>query len=327
MKIGHGKIIDKKFILDHVQESAIFERYLGIPVVLDKDYRNPLRSDNNPGCRFYIHKSTGRLKFNDFGKQVYDCFDVVQTRYNLSFGEAIKKIAFDFNLTDKSPTVNQDHLAGYSSLEGDENAMPIIKVATRDFTTQELRYWAQYGISKKRLKKFNVFGLAKATYTRGTYTKVVFIHKGRENAFCYYIDGEWKLYFPDRKTERFFQVSQMAVQGYEHLPKTGRSVVITKSYKDVMGFDIFGIPAIAPQSENVQLSKLLIKELQDRFENVYILYDNDWAGKRAMVKRFHEYPDLIPLLFAKGKPKDLTDNIKQFGIGYVGEIVNNSIEK
>ena len=75
------------------------------------------------------------------------------------------------------------------------------------------------------------------------------------------------------------------------------------------------------------LSKLLIKELEERFDNVYILYDNDWAGMRAAVRRIMEYPNLIPLLFAKGQPKDLTDNMKKYGVGYIGGILENYIEK
>lgn len=41
------------------------------------------------------------------------------------------------------------------------------------------------------------------------------------------------------------------IQGSKMLPKSGEFVVVTKSLKDVMALYEFGIPAIAPNSENL----------------------------------------------------------------------------
>lgn len=326
MEINLGTKVNKDFILERVHERDIFERYLGIQFSLNTDYTNPLRTDNNAGCRFYLDRKSQRIKFNDFSRGIiYDCFDVVRERYGLSFIEAINKIASDFGLVKNSPTIRRDKFHPSSFLEGDQDSVPTISVATRPFSEKEKEYWKAYGISGVQLKKFNVYALQRAVYTRGSYNRTLYNHRGREKAFCYYIEGEWKLYFPDREEGRFYNISQIAIQGYEHLPKTGKSVVITKSYKDVIGFDVYNIPAIAPQSENVHLDKLLINELRRRFENIYILYDNDWPGMRAAAKRLLEYPDLNPLLFPKGRPKDLTDNMKESGVTKVGEVLRQSI--
>lgn len=327
MEINQGIKITRDFILDHIQESAIFERYLNLSINQGISYVNPLRTDKEAGCRFYVQKNTGRLKFNDFSRgKTYDCFDIVQQRFGLSFAEARDKIAKDFGLTKRSPKVKQDFINRASFLGADEKFPPILKVATRPFSKKEIEYWKSYHITGKQLKKFNVFAISKATFHRGAYSKIIYIHKDRECAFAYFIEGEWKLYFPERRSDRFYQMSQLAVQGYEQLPKTGKSVVITKSYKDVIGFDIYGIPAVAPQSENIKLKNILIDDLKRRFDNTYILYDNDWAGMRAMVKRIIEYPELIPLLISKGYPKDLTDNLKKSGVEYCREIINKYIK-
>jgi len=326
MNINIGTKITKDFILERVQERDIFEKYLGLTFSLNINYTNPLRNDKEPGCRFYIDRKTQRIKFNDFSRgKNYDCFDVIQERHSLSFKEALNKIAEDFNLISTTPKVVQDKYHDPSFLEGESNAIPIITVSVRNFSEIEKQYWRDYGISGKQLKKFNVYALQKAIYFKGTYSRILYIHKGKEKAFCYYIDKEWKLYFPDRTKERFYNISQMSIQGYEFLPKTGKNVVITKSYKDVIGFDVYNIPAIAPQSENAHLNNLLIVELFERFKNVYILYDNDWPGMRAAVKRLLEYPNLQPLLFPKGRPKDLTDNMKQSGVKRVGEVLKQII--
>ena len=63
------------------------------------------------------------------------------------------------------------------------------------------------------------------------------------------------------------------------LPKSGDKVCICASLKDALClWANTGIPSIALQGEGYGISDTVIKELKERFTNVYILFDNDEAG-------------------------------------------------
>ena len=51
-------------------------------------------------------------------------------------------------------------------------------------------------------------------------------------------------------------------------------IVITKSLKDVMCLYEYGIPSIAPCSENEFLSEAQYNRIKNKFKHVILLYDN-----------------------------------------------------
>ena len=65
------------------------------------------------------------------------------------------------------------------------------------------------------------------------------------------------------------------------LPKTGDYVVVGKALKDVMTLYEYGIPAVAPCSENEFLSDVQYNKLKSRFKHILLLYDNDKPGLHA----------------------------------------------
>lgn len=68
--------------------------------------------------------------------------------------------------------------------------------------------------------------------------------------------------------------------GYKQLPLNGDFVVITGGEKDVLAFDMLGIPAVCMQSETANIPLNLIEELKKRFSNVMICYDRDETGEK-----------------------------------------------
>ena len=90
--------LNKDNILKKTTQEAIMEKYLGLPVDLDKSYINPLRNDHEPGCKYWYSK-TGKLYFHDFSRGfMWDCFAVVQHKYDLSFYAALSRINKDMAL-------------------------------------------------------------------------------------------------------------------------------------------------------------------------------------------------------------------------------------
>lgn len=57
----------------------------------------------------------------------------------------------------------------------------------------------------------------------------------------------------------------------------------------------FGIPAVAPISENCFISEAQYKKFKERFKNIILLYDNDFPGFQAVSRIHKKYPE-IPIL-------------------------------
>ncbi len=109
------------------------------------------------------------------------------------------------------------------------------------------------------------------------------------------------------------------------LPKDGGDyLVITKSLKDVMCLYEFGIPAIAPCSENLFLTEAQYNKVKSKFKNIYLLYDNDLPGVRATNKIHKQYPELKCLLLNRNDAKDFSDYRKKFGYAKTLELVNKA---
>ena len=99
------------------------------------------------------------------------------------------------------------------------------------------------------------------------------------------------------------------------LPKHGGPyVVITKSLKDVMTLYSFGLPAIAPISENCFVTEAQYNKLKSKFQKVILFYDNDMPGMKAMAKIRRNFPEVIPVMIPKCmKAKDISDFHKLYG--------------
>jgi hypothetical protein len=335
MAFRKGVHITRGFILDRVREEDIFNRYFG-PVIYDRDICNYARLDEHPGCRFYTHKITGRIRFKDYGRgHNWDCFEAATQRvgptYNLEFRALLNYIAKDFGLINSKVSDKRIAEIRESFQERIDTANNLLKKGIKlDGLTTKLswegrKYWSQYEIAEVDTKDFYVYEYDKAHiinfYADGSTTERSLITTKNELKFAYYLgEEEWKLYFPNRKkgNTRFIQTRADILQGWYLLPKFGKSVVITKAYKDVIALWKLGkIPAIAPQSENILMGTKVMRDLERRFDDVYILFDNDRAGLKATVQNVDRYDYLKSITFAKGYPKDVTDAIKKFGLNRV----------
>ena len=331
MAFKQGVRVTRSFILDRIREEDIFNKYFG-PVIFDRDVRNYARPDKHPGCRFYVHKVNGRIRFKDHSRGYnWDCFEAavqqVGPTYRLEFRSLLTYIAKDFGLITSNTSNRRILEIRKQFVDNIDEANNVIKkgIKIEGLRTKlgwmPRKYWNQYGITELITKRFYTYEYDRASivrfYSDGSTTEKALLTSYSELKFAYYLgEGEWKLYFPERPKEqtRFIQTRADIIQGWYLLPTTGRNLVITKAYKDVMSFWSLGeIPAIAPQSENILIDKKIMAVLRERFDNIYILFDNDLAGLRASVKYVDKYDYIKPITLA-GDYKDLSDSIKAFGI-------------
>ena len=264
----------------------------------------------------------------DFSGAFYgDCFNVVQEKFQVSYYMALQIIANDFGIIHKdNMTINKPKLEYSGSvLEKDEQAR--IQVEVKPWEQSDLDWWGKYGISEKTLKKFKVFS-CKTVWLNGN---IFFVYTGSEKCYGYFggIKNDieyWRLYYPGRKRYKFignWKASQ--IQGAHMLSKDGGdTIVITKSLKDVMVLYEYGIPAIAPCSENEFLTDSQYERLKKKYKHIILLYDNDRPGLHAAWTIRKRYPDIKVLyLPINSGDKDISDFRKAHGHKKTLELINN----
>lgn len=297
--------ITKEFLLSKFNEETFMTYYLGIPVKKGL-FKSPLRGDHVPTCSFFRNKA-GELIFKDFSGAFYGNFiNVVMYKYQCNYYKALKIIASDFGLIGTS--IKKTPIKVQETFK--DSGQAVINVEIQDFTEQELKWWNKYGITEKILKKFKVYS-CKNVWLNGNY----FAKSAQNNMMFGYYGGIkdkvelWRIYFPQRKEYRFLSNwNSNKIQGFNQLPKTGNVLVITKSMKDVMTLYSVGIPAIAPNSETLFISDNVLSNLKERFNRIFVLYDNDLPGISNMNKIKKLHPELNYLWIPRETgAKDISD--------------------
>ena len=314
-------------LLKHNSEETYMEHYLGIPV--KGLFKSPLRKDNTPTCSFYRDKA-GRLIFKDFRGDFYGNFvEVVKFKYNVSYHKALAIIANDFGiLLNPELEKHKSCIKKYTNNVLKPSEESIIKVKVKDFTKEELDWWGSFGIGLTTLKKFFVFSceivfLNDQIYSYSTPTSFNFgyFYPSRDSKKQF-----WRIYYPQNKKYRFISNwNKTMIQGFHMMPKSGEFLVITKSMKDVMLCYELGIPAIAPNSENLFITEAQWDNIVIKFRKIFLLYDTDLAGVANSKRIKKKFPKIQVLLIPrKYRAKDLTDLYKKLGTERILNLVEEA---
>ena len=315
--------INKKYILSKINQESIMQYYTGIDVNSKKLFLSPVRQDNKVTCGIYKSKS-GILYIHDFATNEHlDCWNIVMRLFNCDYFEALSIIAKDFNLIKGTHSEVHKTPEIVDSIKEPESSR--IQVQLKDFTSDELIWWKQFGIDKKLLKLFKVYSIQNV-FLNG---ELKFTSSAKCPIYGYYFgkdkNGEekWKLYFPLRKEFRFLNnTNKKLLQGYHQLPKEGDLLVITKSMKDVIALRGFEIAAVAPNSETLFVNDKQLEEFKRRFKHILVVYDNDRPGLYNMAKIRRQYPNLNYFYMPWYLSKDFTDSIKLVGVENMKEYIN-----
>jgi len=327
-KLDVAPKITKELLLSKYSQETFFEHYLGVPVKKGL-FKSPsiIRTDNNPTCSFYKDKK-GNLKYKDFAGPTFDFVGCVMYIFNCSYYKALRIIANDFGFIEIEKVEKNPPKMEYTGHELKQTDKAKIEVEIKEFSQRELDWWGTYGIGLPTLKKFTVFSI-KSVFLNGVYftssfeSCPIYGYYGGENS-----DGDelWRLYMPTKRTYRFLSNwSSTMIQGSKMLPKSGEFVVVTKSLKDVMALYEFGIPAIAPNSENLFLTEAQYEKLQTKFQQIYILYDRDLPGVKSANRIRKKFNGLQVLLVPK--VKDFTDYVKKYGTYKTFNLIEEWLEK
>lgn len=325
--------ITKDYILRRVSEESIMEYYLQIPIKLGAMIRSPIRKDINPTCNFSYYR--GRLRMRDWTElRAYDCFDIVRIKHNCNYGEALHIIANDFNIMSLRADSNLQEKIN-KLLQTENKEKKLIQVKIQEFTSVDLNYLSQYGITQEIAEYFKCYSI-KYLWIEG---KALYQYSEEDPILGYYlgnaINGEerWKIYFPfrprsDRKRPRFI-CNTNRINGWVQIPHEGDHLVLTKSMKDVMTLYRLGITSIAMQNEATLIYKYIVDELRDRFENIFSLYDFDRPGVR-MARLLRKAYNIQPFFLTNGKfnsqnyeAKDISDYVKNNGVYKAQKLIHS----
>ena len=318
--------LSKELILSRISEEQIMEYYLNIPVKKGLVV-SPLRDDKNPTCSFF--RKGGVLMFKDFaiGKN-YTAIGVVMEKYKVSYLGALKIIANDFNIIPNKHIQKNEGFINPHTKEFKESKSSVIQITPQPFTSSELKWWGDFGITEDILKHFRIYS-CKHVFLQG---KLSFSSSRNTPIFGYYggiLDNieRWRCYFPTKKSFRFLtNWPASLIQGYKQLPPSGDLLIITKSLKDVACLYSFNITAIAPNSELLFIDDTTLKDLKQRFKKIVVFYDNDLPGINGMLRIKKKYPELKYFFIPKSlKAKDFSDLYKEYGREKTKAFINDAL--
>lgn len=284
-------------LLKRVEPYQIFAYYIGKDIKLNKVLNSPLRKDKKPSFSIHISKS-GYMYYNDWATGEWGgAIQFVMKLLNLpNLYSALSQINSDMNLKlldDKVSNSQIDYKGFTTHFKQEEiekiakNTASDIKISVRKWEINDLKYWAQFGITEQILTYYNVFPCQRVflnkmvTYVHNTYTfKPAY-------AYAFYKDNEYsyKIYQPMTPDYKWTSnVDFSVLQGWDQMPESHKVLIITKSLKDVMTLRSLGIPALATQGELMGVKPHIYEQLKKRFKEIYLLFDFDYGGVKGTQK-------------------------------------------
>lgn len=332
------KDVTKANLLSFITDYDIYRHYIGGDISFRGHMKSPLRpKERNASFGFY-QSSRGEIHFKDFTlNKTGDCFELLHLMYNLSFNEVLHMVVNDFNLqnnfynvtnvTRKSNGILYD-VPDHILLEKSNSTS--IRVKMRKPTADDKQFWQDFGITPPTLRKFRVNAIEYIFFG----DKVI---KTSKNAYSFKEEKDgtvtYKIYQPHNKEFKWSNNHNDSVwQGWEQLPSTGDTLIVTKSLKDVMCIhDVLGLPAVALQAETVRPKHHVLDQLKNRFDNVLLWYDNDYDkeknwGQLNAKEIALEYQLPVNLIIPdEYESKDFSDLVKNFGVEQAKNIFDTQI--
>ncbi len=290
-------------VLRRVSEYDIFRHYIPIPFRVGEAILSPLRTEKDPSfVIFNASYGSYRLRWYDYSTaKGGSCFDLISELFKCDFMTALKYVDRDLGLGIEDCRVQLPSLQpSITLLEPIREYIPSkIEVGIRKWNNAQDKY------DVYPLSHFRINGRC---------------CECRSITYGYYFGNEkWKIYSPYGIIKWLSNTSRCDIQGYNQLKQTGDLLVITKSLKDVILLDSYGISSVAPQSESSMIVDESIKELKLRFNVILVNYDFDYIGVKIGNKYRKEY-GLRTLYLTNGRfgtinyeAKDLTDYRKLKG--------------
>jgi len=306
----------KNFICDikDVPNDWIFENYLELSESLNgqrvriKSVFNIL--DKDPSMYLYFNTELNTYKFKCFSTgKGGTAVELMMYIWNTDYKSTISTIMSDYTnyLSDGKIHNKKDfHTPQWI----------VSHYVTRQWNSNDAKYWLQYNIGSDLLNKYNVVPIESYTMCKkidNKFTDEIFTVK-KQNVYGYFNNNNelYKLYQPLNLKKKFLKLGQ-CIQGVEQL-ENKKVLIITSSLKDCMAIKSIkklDVDVIAPDSENTKLSDKIINKYKSEYEAVVTYMDSDKAGIDSMLYYYNKFN--IPFCYIP-LSKDFSDIIKEKGI-------------
>lgn len=317
--------ITPEYVLAQVDDLLIYRHYLGASFKLGGSVKSPFRRDSSPSFSITLNPHWLKLMWKDFGTdEVGDCFKLVAKLNNLTYREAVEKVACDFGLIKGCSIVTKKQILEAQAFKEEfQKREYLIQVERRKMNAEELAYWARYSITKEELLNNNIFAISKLWVNKKNHAlDVSRLH------FAYYFPevDKWKIYSPDSPDFKWFgNVSAFQMEGVDIVNfDRSKPVIVTKSRKDRIVLRKLYTNVCSCQNESEYAIPREMDVFLDEYPAKYCWFDSDEPGKTANRKlnhRGYKWINVPNELYDKHKVKDPSDVMEFFGyeagLGYL----------
>lgn len=305
---------------DLYSDFDIAHKYLGITCVPEV-INSPLRQDNNPSLGLFINNRTNSLWFKDFGSgEKGSLYDLLAKMWNVSKDKVYDRILEDM----PAPAPIRKHVVKvYRKSAGK------VEVRVREWRDYDIAYWDSYGISLPWLKFGEIYPISHIILTKNGHSypipaeKYAYVYVERKDGIV-----SFKIYQPYSKEYKWMSKHDSSVWDlWTKIPEKGDKLIITSSRKDALAiWSNTGIPALSLQGEGYIPKEHVVQQLKDRYNKVYVLYDNDFQSEenhgrmygKMIAERFNVTQIEIP---EKWESKDPSDLVKNHGRGVLRRVI------
>ena len=277
---------------------SVFRHYIAKPFQIGKNFLNPLYEDKHASCNIFLDRRHDCYRLKDFGNDDYsgDCFAFVGKMLGLNctspkdFIQIMETMNNDLHLglgnqRPTSPKLNTRPIP---------NQTPIIPAKERTYTiqqkafsTSELNWWKQYGITETILVQYKVVSLKRFDSVNKDDKSFYFLSSEQEPVYGYTGQQRIKIYRP-MSSIRFVQAGKSIENycfGLDMLPAKADLLFITGGEKDVLALASHGFNAISFNSETSNIPPDIIHKLSYRFKHIILLFDVDATGIKSAKKQ------------------------------------------
>ena len=296
-------------------DDDIVSKYLHIkvPCLIN----SPFRKDEKPSLSLY-RSLTGNIYYKDFStSERGNIFDFLSRLWGVSFNTVISRIASESN-------VSFDLLAQKSTKRIYKPSISDLQVKVRKWKDHDLEFWNTFGITKAWLEFGDVYPIESIFFSKDGVTKVIPADKWAY-AYVERKDGvvTMKIYQPFSKMKWLSKHDSSVWDLWSKIPERGERLIITSSRKDALCvWANTGIPSLSLQGEGYMPKEHVVNELKERYNKVYVLYDNDFKAEekgeenhgRVFGKKLADTFGLIQIeIPGFYKSKDPSDLYKDWG--------------
>lgn len=306
----------------------VVNKYLGISVV-PSNINSILREDKNPSLCIFPYKDG--LFYKDFGtNQSGNIYQLLSLYWNIPLNQVYRKIITDFNSNNKLSCCKK---SSKTIIKRKSNIN--IKVKIRNWKPWDIEYWSSYGISLKWLEYCDIFPIS----------HIFLIHQNGEqliisaDKYAYvYIERKdnkvsLKIYQPYSTNFKWMSKHDASVWDlWTKIPEKGDKLIITSSRKDALClWANTGIPSLSLQGEGYVPKEKVINQLKERYNKIYVFYDNDFKNKvnngrnygRILAEKFNLQQIEIPTEYKSKDPSDLYKNWgKEVFLNVINQLIN-----